>query len=570
MFMMQKSPRSSLGLVGLVLMVQLAPTACGGGEPSDADAAGGEAGAPATGGRGSGGDGGDGTGAAGSDAGGSSGGASDGGTGGNENTGGNGGEGGFGGDTASECEDDAERTVQCASGAADAEQEQVCVDGVWHDDGACTCALPAEEYDPIAARCFDPIPCDASGVPFGGGEGTEQSPFVICSTDQLTALASALDAHFVLARSLDLAAADDFLPIGSAADPFVGVFDGAGRTLHGLSIEEPTLDDIGLFGVLGDTGAPATVRDLELRSFVIEGEETVGALAGRFNETAGLVEGVTVAGGEITAQIVVGGLVGWAEGTVRGCASSAEVAGLGGQSEYFGTQTGGLVGFSSGLLEDCSATGDVSGAAHTVGGLVGFTQSSAVVRSSRTSGDVAGTNLLGGLIGYCQGSLVEDTGATGQITGTSNVGGLVGYVEGGSVVRSFAEGAVVASGSHAGGLIGQLAATGSPVSDCYATGDVSADDNVGGLVGNAQSTPAVTNCYAWGVVSGDTSGGLIGLFASATATACYFPDSEPDNGRGTPLPVAEFANQATFAGWDFVDTWRMSQDLGRPVLAWEP
>src|SRR6188768_1298468 len=226
-----------------------------------------------------------------------------------------------------------------------------------------------EEYDALLEACIVPIPCDPTASPFGGGDGSQQDPYLVCSAEQLAAVAGALEAQFVLAASLDLSDVDDFVPIGDITTPFVGTFDGAGRVLVGLQMNLPEVQGVGLFGGLGADGQPATVRNLQLRDFQIEGSYEVGVLAGRVSDRYTLIDTVEVDGGRVTADIDVGGLAGGSAGTVANSSASAAVTAT--TSGYFGSSAGGLLGSNSALVTGSRATGAVAGV-NVVGGLVGF------------------------------------------------------------------------------------------------------------------------------------------------------------------------------------------------------
>ena len=211
---------------------------------------------------------------------------------------------------------------------------------------------------------------------------------------------------------------------------------------------------------------------------------------------------------KITGNYSVGALAGYAENsTVSNCYADAEVMCY--------SQCGGLVGYSSnGTIRDSHASGSVSATQDTVGGLAGY--SKGTISGSSASGSVSGGNSVGGLAGYIYGTL-SNSYATGGVTGTGNVGGLIGS---GANSRSGPLGAAVNS---------------------YATGSVSGASNVGGLVGG--SGVAVTNSY-W-----DTQ-------TTGQATSA----------GGTGLTTPEMMTQATLTGFDFANTWWMSEGDTRPFL----
>ncbi|QDV08771.1 hypothetical protein Poly30_43260 [Planctomycetes bacterium Poly30] len=65
------------------------------------------------------------------------------------------------------------------------------------------------------------------------------------------------------------------MPIGTAADPFTGTFDGSYHTLSDLEVFDLVeSDSVGLFG----TAVGATIQKVRLRNSEVFGFENVGAL----------------------------------------------------------------------------------------------------------------------------------------------------------------------------------------------------------------------------------------------------------------------------------------------------
>ena len=122
--------------------------------------------------------------------------------------------------------------------------------------------------------------------------------------------------------------------------------------------------------------------------------------------------------------------------------------------------------------------------------------------------------------------------------------------------------------------------SGGNVENCYNTGSVTGTvDYVGGVVGRNDGT--VTNCYNTGAVSGSGNrvGGVVGYNSSGVGlnsgivTGCYFLKQDPaidgignDNTHTGATVVDNLTDQEQFQGWDFDNTWRISQSLGFPVL----
>jgi len=109
------------------------------------------------------------------------------------------------------------------------------------------------------------------------------------------------------------------------------------------------------------------------------------------------------------------------------------------------------------------STGDVSGS-ETIGGLVGGIQGGYILNefglnpylyNSYAVGDVNGESSVGGLVGGIQDSSIEYSLASGDVNGESSVGGLVGLaLEESYISNSGSVGSVTGSGDNVGGLVG--------------------------------------------------------------------------------------------------------------------
>jgi filamentous hemagglutinin family protein len=187
-----------------------------------------------------------------------------------------------------------------------------------------------------------------------------------------------------------------FVPIGNTSTAFSGSFDGQGHDIANLTIDQPTANNVGLFGVTGKTGV---VRNVGLIDASVSGSQLVGALVG-VNE--GSVSN-SYATGTAAGSGNVGGLVGENLGTVSNDYASTTV--------NAGRAVGGLVGWNAaGTIEDSYATGNVTGS-NTVGGLVGFNGRNATVTLDYASGHVVGSSAVGGLVG-----LNSSTGGGGIVS----------------------------------------------------------------------------------------------------------------------------------------------------------
>ncbi|GAB4182739.1 MAG: hypothetical protein Kow00100_23890 [Geothermobacteraceae bacterium] len=264
----------------------------------------------------------------------------------------------------------------------------------------------------------------------------------------------------------------------------------------------------------------------------------------------------------------------------------------------------GLFGLTDGAtIKNLSlAAEDIAGSTY-VGGLIGL-----AFRTSVTDVHTAGTILAngagrgGGLVGMAvEGTSIVDSSSSCRVDvpNSTNAGGLVAQLEGSSIRRSWATGAVNCGQDLVGGLVGEARYT-CNISQSYATGDVSGDGDVGGLVGAASAT-TIGDCYATGAVTnvGLRSGGLAGyigpdasvirsyatglvdgpqgtggLVGGLTGTvAASFYDSttsgQVDTGKGDGISSAALQQESNFSGWDFSEVWGVSDGATYPYLRWQ-
>lgn len=188
--------------------------------------------------------------------------------------------------------------------------------------------------------------------------GLEDLPeYEVTSPMALQGCAMHLDESYVLSNDIDLSGTASWnggaglWPIGTAAAPFTGVFDGQGHVLSGLAISRPGLDGAGLFGYLA-----GTVRRLGVAGSVAGGEH-VGGLFGKL-VSGGVVEDAyaRVAVTADAADRHRGGLGGRNEqGIVRRAYATGAVLPAG------GSNGGGLVGSidGGGSFEDTATFWDM-------------------------------------------------------------------------------------------------------------------------------------------------------------------------------------------------------------------
>ncbi|MDD2893528.1 MAG: MBG domain-containing protein [Halothiobacillaceae bacterium] len=403
-------------------------------------------------------------------------------------------------------------------------------------------------YNPVTFGAQDAAPAQITAT-------TLNQWMLVNNATNLQAIGNAanLGGNYALGRSLDLAVDTGFTaPIGSTATPFTGQFDGLGHTIGNLTLATPAVSQVGLFGVIGATG---TVKNLGLTNVSIQGNASVGALAGVnhgsiFNT---YVSGGTVQGG----NGAVGGLVG-----VNQAGDGTAATGL----------TPGAAGSNATISNSYAERVNVSvtaAVAPAVGGLVGINQGgNGGAGGNATIGSPGGAGGIGGSASisnsYVSGGSVSNMGAFT----TQFVGGLVGKNLGGTGGIGGAGISLAVGG--AGGAGGAASISNSYASSGAVSGTAS---QVGGLIGNNQTGAA-------GVAGG---GGLPGAGGAAgVASAATSAWDSVSTGQASAIGAGNFdvvANvsaspyaQASYTGLDFTNTWWIVEGSTRPFLQseWSP
>ena len=274
----------------------------------------------------------------------------------------------------------------------------------------------------------------------------------------------------------------------------------------------------------------------------------------------------------------VGGLVGLnLDGTVQNSHATGGVEGH--------DNVGGLIGWNTGIVRSGSAIGAVTGAAPHVGGLIGANDGG-TIENSHAAGNVTSTAfVVGGLVGNNMGGTIENSHATGNVTGTGGAaGGLVGTNSPTHIIKnSFATGDV-AGQNIIGGLVALNQGT---IEHSYATGDVTATNTgmgvtTGGLVGTnlaiIENSVAVNDSvtggggvegrvWGWGPGTGNDNFAYEAMLVSGSTVA----GGTATNQQGADVSAPNTAVQTwweTTVGFDFTAIWYW--DSGRMLPSLRP
>lgn len=343
-----------------------------------------------------------------------------------------------------------------------------------------------------------------------------------------TGSASTVSGYYALASNLD---ASGTTYSNALIESFSGTLAGLGHTISNLTIDAPTVYNIGLIG----SASGSTLRDIGLTNANITGYGNVGALLG-YGTTTDTSE-FTVSGDYSTGSVTatggsVGGLIGSLIGgpelaTISHSYSSADVTSTA-SDVYTYDDTGTIVTSVEVVSPDA-------------GGLIGNATYTYITNSDATGAVTAVTGHAGGLAGQVSGAYYGSSGYSSSITPTVTMSYATGNVK--ETTTSSNDWAAAT-----GGLIGYGLMT--DVTSSFASGNVSGYDQVGGLMGVQDSNTSylnpsyyISNTYATGNVSsigaipyadssheGTATGGLIGYcngtnvsnsFATGNVTSTY-------------------------------------------------
>ena len=247
------------------------------------------------------------------------------------------------------------------------------------------------------------------------GAGTSESPYQIATLDNLYWLsqnAAQWSKSYIQTADINASSTSGWdsnkgwLPIGNMDNPFIGSYDGDGKTISGLTISRGSIDNIGLFGWASN----ATIANLGVSAVNIAGAYNVGGLVG-YNDGSSIVINC-FATGSVSGNSKVGGVVG--NNATAAAAISYSFADVSVSGAY---NIGGLAGVNAGTVSSSYSTGSVSGTDY-VGGLVG--ENDHVISKCYATGFVSGGSSSGGLVGivyaggYSSSKSCWDTQTTGK------------------------------------------------------------------------------------------------------------------------------------------------------------
>jgi len=355
---------------------------------------------------------------------------------------------------------------------------------------------------------------------FSGGNGTQQSPYLIRTANDLLMLGNytsgrTLDAdvttlqfnnaYYAQLDDIDMNFTPDFTPIGyTQGNGFTGVYSGNGFKISNLMVNfdrvrASGIEGVGLFAFTN--GAEISNVELHNANVIVSGQprSDIGAIIGYASNTKLMLSKVYDSKVNAPAGTNVGGLIGRASGSTV---------------------------VSDSFVDNVAVTG-----INYVGGIVGIMTDNAYIRDSyNNQGTVTGTDHVGGLFGAhdtnnSENVTVFNNYSKADVTGRNNVGGLGGSISNmgtltKTISNNYTEGTVKGI-ENVGGILGSTNATaanvvGTParmvIVDNYTYADLWGNTNVGGMVGNALYRTNISRNYVANKmeVTQNNIGGIVG------------------------------------------------------------
>ncbi len=368
---------------------------------------------------------------------------------------------------------------------------------------------PVSLYKNMTAQAVSALWDGSVAAGFAGGTGTEADPFLISTAEQLAYFSQRVNSGITYAGKYIQLTQDillnemtsggtfvsatprAFTNIGSGSGKsFQGHFDGDGKEVIGLYINNASWTRYG--GLFSYAAAGSVIQNVSI-SGVVNGGYYTGGVAGYTN---GLITGCaiscTVTGGETHAGGVAGAA--GANSEISNCAVSGTVHGR--------SYVGGVAGQTEGVITGCIVSCTVTGVDFYIGGIAGYANTGSEVSNSSASGTVSGRSYIGGVAGYTDGVITVCANRCAVTGLEENIGGVAGYADSHNTVSNcFNSGAITASGngnrSGIGGIVGggNWTNTASTIHNNLSIGAVTGRINVGGIVGSSAAPLGIQDAW---------------------------------------------------------------------------
>jgi hypothetical protein len=346
--------------------------------------------------------------------------------------------------------------------------------------------------------CFDSAQKEYAQFALFGGDahlplwGEQSNPYILNDPNQFLLLANSTnnngfsysDKYFELVSDINFASTVDYTPIGTAAFPFMGNFDGAGFTLKNLTVQSETALSA-LFGEI----QYSSISNLQISNFYMSGTDAA-ALVGSALYCE--INNVVVSGSNISAENFAGGIA----------ATSNAMT-----------------------IFESSVTDTYVVSANTAGGIVGI-DIDGDISLCYSDAQVQSDTYAGGICGDGQGTEFLQTYFIGGVSGNA-VGGLVGKIVSGSATQCFVFTDEISGTGAVGGIAGEGGLY--TISNSYVISNINSQTYAAGFVGDSFDDGTISRGYLVGSVSSDGAAAVV-TNGDADITDVYFNSDMIKNG----------------------------------------
>jgi len=167
-----------------------------------------------------------------------------------------------------------------------------------------------------------------------------------------------------------------------------------------------------------------------------------------------------------------------------------------------GSHSGMIAGYSNqSTIQNCVIEKmTISTNGENIGGIVGDIRNHAIIQNCINKAQINGVgNYIGGIVGWCSGSSIYNSGNQGVIKGSSRqMGGIVGRGENGAVLeRLYNKGEISSSADRVGGIAGELYGNTSYIAYSYNTKKVLAAFTIGRNCSTIRTSENLSKLQYW-------------------------------------------------------------------------
>ena len=356
-------------------------------------------------------------------------------------------------------------------------------------------------------------------------------------------------------------------------------FDGAIDARDGSSKE---YNNIG--GIVGETYSEVTIKDCRTDGTIFGNGYYMGGIVGySYASSAEIDVTITGCTNEAEIRpdscTAVGGIIGYSGITgiltVTACVNNEDITPTV-SATNFGGIVGRINGAASAAITGCTNTAALtSGNSENMGGIVGYSNQSTTITDCHNSGTVTNSSVgeypeltyTGGILGRMETKdlSVKQCSNQGAVSGSAkkdaHVGGIVGqfYRVGGNIEECYNAGACTVNSAQnnafVGGLIGDSSNNSSAMTlqNSYNVGTISNAESssyryIGGLIGRAENSSIKTSYNAGEIKgTGNNVGAIVGSAdTDSSVTDCYYWSDCGAAGAGTGRTANDMTENDTW------------------------